>query len=325
MGIKRLLITILASAGLLSFSEVAEAAKKRIIFIGTGGVSGIYYPTGISICNLVNKGRKNHGVRCSVESTDGSIYNINTIRAGEMEFGVVQSSWQYHAYHGTSKFKTVGPFKGLRSVFSVHPEPVTIVAQKRLGIEHIDQLKDRRLIIGSPGDGASTTWAALEAALGWDPNKEHKIATVFKPEEQSRILCDSQTDALLWLVAHPSIYTKQATASCDTTLVNVTGPPIDRLVEEYPFYRYSTIFGGMYRGAPSNIKTFGVGATLVASTRIPAEVVYTVVKSVFGNFKTFKNLHPAFAVLKKKEMIKDSLTAPLHEGAITYYKEANLM
>ena len=325
MGIKKLLIAILAAAGLMGFFGVAEAAKKRIIFIGTGGVSGIYYPTGMSICNLVNKGRKNHGVRCSVESTDGSIYNINTIRAGEMEFGVVQSGWQYHAYHGTSKFRTAGPFKELRAVFSVHPEPVTIVAQKRLGIKHIDQLKGRRLNIGNPGSGASATWAALEAALGWDPNKELKIATVFKPEVQSRMLCDNQTDALVWLVAHPSNYTKELTASCGTTLVNVTGPSIDKLVQENPFYRYSTIFGGMYRGNPSNIKTFGVGATLVASTRIPAEVVYTVVKSVFGNFETFKTLHPAFAVLKRKEMIKDSLTAPLHEGAITYYKEANLM
>ena len=325
MGIKKLLIATLVAAGLMGFFGAAEAAKKRIIFIGTGGVGGIYYPIGISICNLVNKGRKIHGVRCSVESTDGSIYNINTIRAGEMEFGVVQSSWQYHAYHGTSKFKTAGPFKGLRAVFSVHPEPVTIVAQKRLGIKHIDQLKGRRLNIGNPGSGTSATWAALEAALGWGPNKELKIATVFKPEEQSRMLCDSQTDALVWLVAHPSMYTKEATASCDTTLVNVTGPPIDKLVHENPFYRYSTIFGGMYRGNPSNIKTFGVGATLVASTRIPAEVVYTVVKSVFGNFETFKILHPAFAVLKRKELIKDSLTAPLHEGAVTYYKEANLM
>jgi len=73
------------------------AHGEEFITIGTGGVTGVYYPTGGAICRLVNKGRKEHGIRCSVESTGGSVYNINTIREGELEFGVAQSDWQYQA------------------------------------------------------------------------------------------------------------------------------------------------------------------------------------------------------------------------------------
>ncbi|MBT6093662.1 MAG: TAXI family TRAP transporter solute-binding subunit [Rhodospirillaceae bacterium] len=327
MTYNKLLIAAVAVAGLslTAGSGTAEAAKKRFISIGTGGVTGVYYPTGASICRLVNKGRKAHGLRCSVESTGGSVYNINTIKAGELDMGVAQSDWQHHAYHGTSKFKSSGPYKALRAVFSVHPEPVTMVARKESGITNISQVKGNRLNIGNPGSGTRATWEVLEAALGWNRKSDLKLATGFKSAEQSQKLCDNQIDAFFWLVGHPSGNTKEATTSCDAALVNVTGPVIDKLVKENAFYRYATIPGGMYRGNPNDTKTFGVGATFVSSTALPADVVYTVVKAVFTNFDTFKKLHPAFSILKKKEMVKDSLSAPLHDGAAKYYKEAGLM
>ena len=325
MTFNKVLIVAAAAAGLSLAAGSADAAKKQFISIGTGGVTGVYYPTGVSICRLVNKGRKANGIRCSVESTGGSVYNINTIRAGELDMGVAQSDWQYHAYNGTSKFKDAGPFKALRAVFSVHPEPVTMVARKESGITNIDQVKGNRLNIGNPGSGTRATWEVLEAALGWDREKDLKLATGFKSAEQSQKLCDNQIDAFFWLVGHPSGNTKEAMTSCDATLVNVTGPVIDKLVKENSFYRYATIPGGMYRGNPKDTKTFGVGATFVTSTAVDANVVYHVVKAVFSNFDTFKKLHPAFAVLKKEEMVKDSLSAPLHDGAAKYYKEAGLM
>ena len=325
MTFNKVLIVAAAAAGLSLAAGSADAAKKQFISIGTGGVTGVYYPTGVSICRLVNKGRKANGIRCSVESTGGSVYNINTIRAGELDMGVAQSDWQYHAYNGTSKFKDAGPFKALRAVFSVHPEPVTMVARKESGITNIDQVKGNRLNIGNPGSGTRATWEVLEEALGWNREKDLKLATGFKSAEQSQKLCDNQIDAFFWLVGHPSGNTKEAMTSCDATLVNVTGPVIDKLVKENSFYRYATIPGGMYRGNPEDVKTFGVGATFVTSTAVDANVVYHVVKAVFSNFDTFKKLHPAFAVLKKEEMVKDSLSAPLHDGAAKYYKEAGLM
>ncbi|MCW9034678.1 MAG: TAXI family TRAP transporter solute-binding subunit [Rhodospirillales bacterium] len=316
-------VTGLALVGTAVASNDASAEQK-FITIGTGGVTGVYYPTGGSICRLVNKGRKAHGVRCSVESTGGSVYNINTIRAGELDMGVAQSDWQYHAYKGTSKFKEAGPFKGLRAVFSVHPEPFTVVARADAGVKNFMDLKGKRVNIGNPGSGQRGTMEILMGALGWDKSA-FKLASELKSSEQSKALCDNKIDAMVFTVGHPSGSIKEATTSCETVLVTVDGPAVDKLVADNDFYRTATIPGGMYRGNPNDTKTFGVGATFVSSTATDPKTVYQVVKAVFENFATFKKLHPAFGVLKKEEMIKDGLSAPLHDGAATYYKEVGLL
>ncbi len=317
-------IAILFGFAMFMGTPAAQAADQTFVTIGTGGVTGVYYPTGGAICRLVNKTRKEHGIRCTVESTGGSVYNLNTIRAGELDMGVAQSDWQYHAYNGTSKFKDQGPDKNLRAVFSVHPEPFTVVARKDSGIKNFQDLKGKRVNIGNPGSGQRGTMEVVMEALGWT-KKDFKLASELKSAEQASALCDNKIDAIVFTVGHPSGSIKEATTSCDSVIVNVTGPEIDKLVKDNDYYRTATIPGGMYRGTSTDTKTFGVGATFVSSAKVPDEVIYTVVKSVFENFDQFKKLHPAFVVLKKEEMITDGLSAPLHDGAVKYYKEAGLM
>ena len=309
---------------LMGASPAPVKAETQFVTIGTGGVTGVYYPTGGAICRLVNKTRKEHGIRCTVESTGGSVYNFNTIRAGELDMGVAQSDWQYHAWNGTSKFEAQGPNKDLRAVFSVHPEPFTVVARKDSGIKTFEDLKGKRVNIGNPGSGQRGTMEVVMAAYGWTKD-DFKLASELKSAEQSSALCDNKVDAMVFTVGHPSGSIKEASTSCDSVIVEVAGPKIDKLVKDNDYYRTATVPGGMYRGTPTDTKTFGVGATFVTSAKVPDEVIYTVVKAVFENFDQFKKLHPAFVVLKKEEMIKDGLSAPLYDGAKKYYKEAGLM
>ncbi|MBW1751713.1 MAG: TAXI family TRAP transporter solute-binding subunit, partial [Deltaproteobacteria bacterium] len=287
-------------------------------------ITGVYYATGGSICRLVNKSRKEHGFRCSVESTGGSVYNLNTIAQGELDMGVAQSDWQYHAYHGTSKFQKQGPNMNLRAVFSVHPEPFTVVARADSGIKNFMDLKGKRVNIGNPGSGQRGTMEVVMKALGWTKDS-FKLASELKSAEHSKALCDNKIDAFVFTIGHPSGNIKEAVTTCDSVIVPVTGEEIDQLVRENDYYRTATIPGGMYRGTAKDTKTFGVGATFVTSAKVPEKVIYNVVKAVFENFDDFKKLHPAFKVLKKEEMIKDGLSAPLHIGAIKYYREAGLM
>ncbi len=326
---RRLTVPALAlgvAAGLMLAGATGPtaAAEQQFVSIGTGGVTGVYYPTGGAICRLVNKGRKEHGVRCSVESTGGSVYNLNTIRQGELDFGVAQSDWQYHAYNGTSKFEDQGPYENLRAVFSVHPEPFTVVARADSGISSFADLEGKRVNIGNPGSGQRGTMEVVMGALGWDKST-FALASELKSAEQSQALCDNKIDAMIFTVGHPSGSIKEATTSCDSVLVPVTGAEIDKLVGDNDYYRYATIPGGMYRGTDDDTETFGVGATFVSSSDVPDEVVYVIVKAVFENFDQFKKLHPAFANLKPEEMIKDGLSAPLHDGAAQYYKEKGWM
>jgi len=316
-------LAIGAFAAAIAVSAGGASAQQKFVSIGTGGITGVYYPTGGAICRLVNKDRKEHGIRCSAESTGGSVYNVNTIQGGELEFGVAQSDVQYNAYEGKAQWDGK-PYKDLRAVFSVHPEPVTIVARKDAGINNVTDIKGKRLNIGNAGSGTRATWEVIEPALGWTRD-DLKLATELKSAETGQALCDDKIDAYFWLVGHPSALTQETLSTCDANLVNATGPEIDKLVADNSFYRKATIPAGMYPGQDADVNTFGVGATFVTSADVPEDVVYVVVKAVFENFDDFKKLHPAFANLKEEEMIKDSLSAPLHPGAEKYYKERGWM
>ena len=303
---------------------IPQVFAEQFVSIGTGGVTGVYYPTGGAICRLVNKDRKTHGIRCSAESTGGSVYNINTVRAGELEFGVAQSDWQYHAYRGTSKFEDKGAFTELRAVFSVHPEPFTLIVRKGSGITSFEGLKGKKVNVGNPGSGQRATMEVVMEAFGMKMS-DFSLAAELKGSEMAQAICDNKIEAMIYTVGHPAAAVTQASSSCDVELVSVTGAPIDKLVADNSFYRVASVPGGMYAGSPNETTTFGVGATVITSTAVPEEVVYTVVKAVFDNFADFKKLHPAFAHLKEDQMISDGLSAPLHPGALKYYKERGWM
>ncbi|EHK9049218.1 TAXI family TRAP transporter solute-binding subunit [Vibrio vulnificus] len=297
---------------------------QEFITIGTGSVTGVYYPTGGAICKLVNKDRKDHNIRCSVESTGGSIYNVNTIRSGELDFGIVQSDWQYHGYKGTSKFEEQGPYTKMRAMFSLHTEPFNIIARSDAGIDKLEDLKGKRVNIGNPGSGDHATMSVVMDAMGWN-NDSFKLASELKGSERSQALCDNKIDAFIYMVGHPNGSIKEATTSCDAKLVSATGPQIDKIVADNPYYAYSTVPAGMYRGTDKDVKSFGVAATLVTTADVSDDVAYNVAKAVFENFDTFKRLHPAFATLKKEDMVSAGISIPLHPGAVKYYKEVGLL
>lgn len=311
------LLTALAVPGI-------TLAQQQFVTIGTGGVTGVYYPTGGAICRLVNQGRSEHGIRCSAESTGGSIFNLNTIREGELDMGVVQSDWQYHAYNGTSQFEDEGPHEGLRALFSVHPEPLTLVVHPDSGINDLEDILGKRVNVGNPGSGQRATVDLMLDRLGWS-HDDFALASELPSREQAQALCDDRIDAFFFTVGHPSGSIQEPIATCNARIVSIEHPEVDELVEETPYYFHATIPAGMYPGHDEDIHTWGVGATFVSSTNTPDNVAYEVVKAVFENFDTFKGLHPAFAPLEKKTMVTDGLSAPLHDGARRYYEEAGLL
>ncbi len=302
----------------------AAQAQQTFISIGTGGVTGVYYPAGGAICRLVNRDRAEHGIRCGVESTGGSVFNVNAIRSGELEFGVAQSDIQYHSFNGSSQFAEAGAFEGLRAMFSLHPEPFTVVARADAGISSFQDLRGKRVNIGNPGSGQRATMDVVLDAMGWSVS-DFSVASELPPAEQAQALCDNNVDAMVYTVGHPSGAIQEATTACDTVLVNVTGPEIEALIAENPYYRVAVIPGGMYRGSADDVTTFGVGATFVTSTDVSEEVAYQVTRAIFENLDQFKALHPALEILVPEEMVADGNSAPLHDGAVRYYREAGLM
>jgi uncharacterized protein len=313
-----------SSAIVAAFFTTPVAAQQKFISVGTGGVTGVYYAAGGAICRLVNKDRAKHGLRCSVESTGGSVFNINTIKAGELDMGFAQSDVQFNASKGMAAFKDSGAYGDLRAVFSVHPEPFTVLARKEANIKTFADFKGKRFNVGNPGSGTRSSMEELLGALNWKLT-DFALASELKADEHGAALCDGKIDGFFYGVGHPSANIQDPTTSCGAKLVSLVGPEIDKLMVGKPYYAKVSIPAGLYPGNPQATPTFGVLATFVASSKTPADTVYTVVKQVFDNFDEFKRLHPALANLKPEDMIKDGLSAPLHEGAVRYYKEKGWM
>lgn len=302
---------------------VAPTVRADEILIGTGSTAGVYYQLGRAICRLVN--REVEDVTCKPLPTAGSLFNLSNVRGGAIEIGVAQSDMQFHAVKHSGPFAFQDDtYEDLRAMFSVHAEPFTVVARRDSGIRTFDDLKGKRVNIGNPGSGQRATMEVVMAAKGWTKN-DFVLADELPASQQSLALCHNRVQAMVYTVGHPNASVGQAAGLCDALIIDVGGPEIDKLVADHPYYAHTTIPGGMYSGNPDPVRTFGVKATIVTSAEIPAELIHVMVAAVFDNLDRFRKMHPAFAGLKPKKMIREGLSAPLHEGAARYFKEKGLI
>jgi len=312
-------------AGCQTTGQDTEITKGRVeVNIGAGGQGGVYLPTGNNICRMLHKDRKRHGIDCFALETRGSVANLKAMRAGDIQMAIAQSDWHYHAYEGSAKFRSAGPNKDLRSVFSLYSEPVTLAVHPDSGIKTIHDLKGKVVNIERPGTGTEAYWNLLWSTLGYT-NADLERVTQMRTKDAAGALCNMDIDAFLWIVGNPNSITGRAVETCGATVVEVTDPAFDKLVETSSYLRHGVVPGGVYRTTPNDVKTIGLGPTLVTTRDVPEDVVYEFVRAVFENFRAFKNSHIAFSTLRKEEMVKASLTAPLHPGALKYYREAGLM
>jgi uncharacterized protein len=306
-----------AILGALTISLAAEAQEPvRPLLIGTGPVVGIYFPAGGAICNMVN--RAAGGPACAVVSSEGSAANLDALKAGAIDLAIVQSDWQYQA--AKADVADAGGAMGLRAVFSLHGEPVTIVARADAGIVGVEDLKGKRVNLGIPGSPGRASAEALLAALGWGLKDLGAVAEL-TPDHQPSALCSGAIDAYILPTAHPSGAVAEATQGCGARLIPITGEPAERLVADNPFYAFTTIPGGTYSGNPDPVPSLGLKATVVTRADIDPKVIYGLVKAVFDDFPAFAAQHPVFAGLEPKAMAHDGNTAPLHEGALRYFME----
>ena len=330
---KKIIITF-ASFLMIAFSFMGFSSSiiaAEFISIGTGGPTGVYFVVGNSVCRMVHKeaaeGRKSgrkHGLRCAAPSTGGSNYNIGQIKEGELQFGVAQSDWQYHAVNGSSKWEGK-KFANLRAVFSVHPEPFQLIASGSSGINSFGDLKGKVVNVGNPGSGQRGTMEVLMKAKGMSMG-DFKQATELTSSEQVGALCDGKVDAIAYTVGVPNGAIGQAIDGCGAHFVDLNSEAEKKLVNDNPFYAFANIPAGtFYKSQKKDAVTFGVMATFVSSAEVSEDIVYEVVRAVFENLDDFKKLHPAFANLDPKQMISNGLSAPLHKGAVKYYKEQGWM
>ena len=310
---------------LLSLNMGTNCSKQTFVSVGTGAVTGVFYPTGGAICRMVNKKSDQYNLKMTVESTAGSVYNVNAVLSGDLEFGVVQSDRQYQAYHGLAEWEDAGPQKNLRSVFSIHPEAVTLIASVKSNIKRVEDLRGNRVNLGNPGSGPLQN--SIDVLHTFNLTETNIYAEYIKALEAPSLLQDERIDAFFYTVGHPNGNIKEATSGrIGVRIIPIRGPQVDRLLDTLPYYTKSVIPRHFYPNIENtqDIETFGVKATLVTSVHVSQNIVYWITKEVFENFEEFKSLHPAYDTLTRENMLS-GLSAPLHEGALKYFKESGLI
>lgn len=321
--IKLFACALVVSIVLGTASTTAQVAKKYLL-IGGGSATGVYYQVALSICTLVNEKLERQGYVCLGRPSLGSVFNIRAIRRGLLNFGVVQSDRTYQAYHGKGEWAG-WRYEGLRSVLSVYPETVMLVTRADTGITRVDDLRERRVNIGNPGSGTRGNAVDVLTYYGIDQNFDI-TAKDLQPHDATQALVDKKIDAFFYTVGNPWEDGQKLATRTKIRMIPIDAPSIKGLVANRSYYVMATIPGGVYEGVDKDVPTYAVKATLVTSEAEPEEVVYNVVKTVFENLERFRKMHAAFALasLQPQEML-EGLSAPLHPGALRYYKEKGWM
>jgi len=320
-------LIVLGAAGfaLLSVTEERAAPQMadRFLVIATGGEGGVYYPVGQAICKLLNAERSDHGLRCSARVTAGSFYNIEALRRGEAEFAVVQSDWQFYAVRGAGGSQPLAVFPSLRAIMSLHPEVLTVVVRQDAKIRTLSDLEAKRVNLGLPGSGQRESIRLVFESMGQEIERL-VIPMQYPPEQQARALCEGSVDALVYLAGQPNALIGEALSQCETAMLPIAGEVVERFVRQNPYYAPVTIPANTYPGQSRSVRTVGLRATLVTTTRENEEAVYRMTRAIFGDFDGFKASHPALAGLEQAGMLSSGLTAPLHRGVDRYMREVGL-
>lgn len=324
---------LIATVGLaLAITIFPVKVPAADIVVGSGKNAPVNIGIGRAICRVIRK--TDPQATCDVAGIEGrdaadALAVLSAVRNGAIEIGIVQSDWQYHAYQGSGPVEFMDVrFDNLRSLFSLHGELFTVVARRDAGIGSLDDLVGKRVNIGNPGSSQRAIMEMVMRAKGWGRD-DFKYVDELSSSEQLLALCHNRVQAVVAVVSHPNEQIAKTLALCDAEIVPVQGAEIDKLVAENRFYASSEVPMGVYTGSGVDsevlVPTFGVMVTAVTSSDLDDETAYDVVKSVFDDLESLKRLHRALGTLQPGRMTTAGLSAPLHPGAVRYYREHGMI
>jgi TRAP transporter TAXI family solute receptor len=317
--------TCLAAIGLkmLIFSLPLAADDLRFFTIGAGDVGGSYYASAQAICEVMN--RAEHGrLRCSPDPTQGSIYNLDALRRGQIDFAIVQSDWHREAFEGTGIYARDGHFEDLRSVLSLYEEPITILARPGAGINQPTDLVGKRIDIGHPASGRRATIERFFGALALTPEKFAKVVELSSSGALDE-LCAGALDATILVVGHPNATIGRVLSTCDADLIPVSGPKLASVMEGQPDYSQAVIPKSYYPELSADVSTYAVTATLVTRANVDSAIVQSLVRHVLDQRAGLAQRAPVLKDLDPQRMRRQGLTAPLHTGAKAAFDKASVV
>lgn len=304
-------------------SKPASANKKQFVTLVTGGTGGTYYPVGTIFTTLWNEKLGEKGVKASVQSSGGSVENLNMLKAGEAQFGIAMANLTLFAYKGEERFAD-NKFEDVRFVTALWPDVTQFVVTEGSGIKSLEDIKGNRFSVGSAGSGTEySTKLILDTIAGVKYED-------FNPEylgysEASSAMQNSQVDGMNAEGGLPTSAVSEITAS--KTKVNIlefSDEQYTKLNKVAPYYGQFTIPAGLYSGIDKDIKTVGVKSTLITHKDLDEELVYELTKTIYENYESIVGSHKALEFMGLGDAIQGLPPVPLHKGALKYYEEKGI-
>jgi len=311
--------------------ETHEGMDKKLITtkskvnltLGTASESGVFYPVGKGISQMINKRKLEYGLRFITYSTSGSKYNLQAIRNGELDLAISRFDLAYEAYRGVNNFEKQDPFSDLRYIVTLYPMPIGVIVPQKSETNYLEDLKGKRINIGNPGSGKRSVANMIFQAMNWH-NSDFKRVTGLATREMGDIFCGNGIDGIIELLGIPASFYDKITNKCQGRFIPIPSKVILSVQRNNPFIEFGEIPGGLYPHNPINVQTFQIGAILLTSRNISGDVIFRICETLFGNMEEFRKIHPALENFNLNNIKKKNTFIPYHNGAIKYYRKQGL-
>jgi len=291
-------------------------ASEKFLAIGTAYRGGTYYPVGNALCDRINKDREKTSIRCLSYETGGSSYNIEALRAGDLDLAITQSNLAYNAYRGVNTFEELGAFKSLRTVINLYDQPLTISVHKDSGIDDFTKLPGRIVNIGNRGSGKRTLSEVLFGITGWTENSFSRVLQL-PTAQQVRAFCGREIDIMIETVGIPTPLYKTV-EKCGGIFLDLPDSVRAGFRKLGPFFFDYSIPRSVNTNNTREVRTIGLKISLVTRADMPATVIRSVVDTLVSDLASFKQLHRALSFSSLNSLTVQDIHVPLHDGVTQY-------
>jgi TRAP transporter TAXI family solute receptor len=295
----------------------AGAQDKLNIFIATGPTSGVYYPMGGGLADLLTKHVPS--LNATAGTTAGSIANLQLMQTKKADIAFTMADASWDAYKGQQKFQSGAV--PLRALMVLYPNRMHVVTVEGTGINKMSDLKGKRVSTGAVNSATEVMAARLMDAHGMtfkDFTQER-----LDPGKSADAIKDKKLDAFFWVGGVPTAAVTElaATPGVKVKLIDHDDgvPGMNKIYG--PLYVKDVIPGKTYPGQDQTIRIATVWNVLVARADVSDQVAYDVVKTIFDRKADMERVHPESRNFDFKYQTNAASVIPFHPGAIKYLAE----
>lgn len=304
-----------------------ELTRSRPYVLTTATTGGTFYPVGVALATIAHAQlSESKGISLTAISSAGSLENVKLLRDNQVQFAILQGPFGAWSWSGEGPISA--PQTHMRSVSALWQNVEHFVLLSELAstgqIMDLNNLDGERYVLGARNSGAEQTGRFILETLGIDYEEKFSLAYMGYGPTTSAIQDGNIVGMNIPAGAPVSSITQAYALLGDRmTILNWSQETLDKINAKYPLWGWYEFPPGTYPNQTELIRTVASPNVLVTRADIPEEVVYSVTKVIWENLATLQEIHGATKDMRI-EIAIDGLGAPLHDGAIRYYREVGL-